>query len=298
MGTGAQGYWLFEPAEPRPVQAPLIVFSHGWGAMDPNVYGAWIEHLVRKGNIVIYPLYQDSLRTPVSAFTPNAVAAVADAVRRLQEEPGRVRPQLARFALVGHSMGGIVSANLAALAEKSGLPHPRAVMCVQPGKTWARSPQIAVKLEDLSRIPKDTLLLAVAGDRDVLARDVDARRIFEESTAIPLANKDFVLLVSDSHGQPGLLATHAAPSAPKPLPGVTSRARERAGQGDLPDVGSLRGRGLDALDFYGTWKLFDGLTDAAFHGKNREYALGNGPRQRYMGKWSDGVPVKELKVTD
>jgi hypothetical protein len=55
---------------------------------------------------------------------------------------------------------------------------------------------------------------------------------------------------------------------------------------------------VNALDFYGTWKLFDGLCDAAFTGKNREYALGNTPQQRFMGLWSDGVPVKELKVTD
>jgi hypothetical protein len=55
---------------------------------------------------------------------------------------------------------------------------------------------------------------------------------------------------------------------------------------------------VNALDFYGTWKLFDGLTDAAFYGKNREYALGNTPQQRFMGVWSDGVPVKELKITD
>jgi hypothetical protein len=55
---------------------------------------------------------------------------------------------------------------------------------------------------------------------------------------------------------------------------------------------------VNALDYYGTWKLFDGLIDAAFTGKNRQYALGNTPQQRFMGVWSDGVPVKELRVTD
>ena len=40
------------------------------------------------------------------------------------------------------------------------------------------------------------------------------------------------------------------------------------------------------------------LTDAAFHGRNREYALGNTPQQRYMGAWSDGRPVRELIVLD
>jgi hypothetical protein len=53
---------------------------------------------------------------------------------------------------------------------------------------------------------------------------------------------------------------------------------------------------LNALDYYGTWKLFDALEDAAFYGKEREYALGNTPQQRNMGKWSDGVPVKEMIV--
>ena len=55
---------------------------------------------------------------------------------------------------------------------------------------------------------------------------------------------------------------------------------------------------VNAMDYYGTWKLFAALTDAAFNGKNREYALGNTPQQRFMGVWSDGVPVRELKVTD
>jgi len=278
-GSGARAYWLYEPAAPKPVQAPLIVFNHGWGAMSPQPYTAWIDHLVKRGNIVIYPVYQDSRRTPVADFTPNAVAAVLDAIRRLQQEPGHVRPQLDRFALAGHSMGGIVSANLAALWEQAGLPRPRAVMCVEPGKTWTLSRRIAAELADLSRIPADTLLLAVAGDRDRLARDVDAKRIFRESTRVPLDNKDFVMLVSDDHGQPALNASHFAPVAPA--------------------VGgaAAAGRVVDALDFFGTWKLLDALTDAAFYGKNREFALGNTPQQRFMGRWSDGVPVKELFVT-
>jgi len=38
--------------------------------------------------------------------------------------------------------------------------------------------------------------------------------------------------------------------------------------------------------------------DAAFYGKNRRYALGNTPQQRFMSRWSDGVPIKELQVLD
>ena len=67
------------------------------------------------------------------------------------------------------------------------------------------------------------------------------------------------------------------------------------------DGPSIQGRDVaftNALDYYGFWKLFDGLCDAAFRGANREYALGNTPEQRFMGRWSDGTPVKQLAVGD
>jgi hypothetical protein len=50
------------------------------------------------------------------------------------------------------------------------------------------------------------------------------------------------------------------------------------------------------MDYYGYWKFFDGLTNAAFYGRNRVYALGDTPQQRFMGLWSDGIPVKEPRV--
>src|SRR5262245_53103621 len=58
-GSGAELYYLFEPASPAPVgKAPVIVFVHGWQALEPFPYRPWITHLVRRGNIVIYPRYQ------------------------------------------------------------------------------------------------------------------------------------------------------------------------------------------------------------------------------------------------
>jgi acetyl esterase/lipase len=322
-GAGPRAYWLFEPAKPMPAQAPLIVFNHGWGAMDPRTYQAWIDHIVERGDVVIYPLYQDSLATPVKDFTQNAIAATEDAIRLLETEPGHVKPQLDKFAIVGHSMGGAISANMAALGKRENLPSPSAVMCVEPGKTWAKAAWAAIELADLSQIPAATLLLTVAGEDDRLARDVDAKRIFNEATSLPLANKDYVTLVSDDHGRPALKADHFAPVAWAPLPEGTApverkpvgpvrawlrekireRMRERMearreADGDLPEFGRDDNRTLNALDFYGTWKLFDGLTDAAFYGRNRNYALGDTREQRFMGVWSDGVPVKELRVTE
>ncbi len=285
-GTGMQEYWIFEPATPKPGSAPLVVFLHGWGGMNPLYYGAWLDHLVRRGNIVVYPRYQADLLTLPRVFLPNTISAIKNAIARLQTEPGHVRPDLNKFAVVGHSVGGLLAANVAAVAKESGLPQVRAVMSVEPGITSA---PINIPFADLKKIPAETLLLAIAGDQDTLVGDTDAKRVYVESTRVSAGNKDFVTLVSDKHGVPELQASHRAPTAPDKSydNGETTSRRE-------PPASIA----ANALDFYGTWKLFDGLCDAAFYGKNREYALGNTPQQRFMGMWSDGVPVKELKVTD
>ena len=87
-GKGGQEYWIFEPASPKPRTAPVIIFLHGWGGMNPLYYGAWLDHLVKRGNIVVYPRYQSSLLTPIKDFLPNTLSAVKDAVHRLQTERG------------------------------------------------------------------------------------------------------------------------------------------------------------------------------------------------------------------
>ncbi len=211
-------------------------------------------------------------------------------------------PELEHVALVGHSMGGVVSANMAALAPAVGLPPARAVMCVEPGNTWGLPKFAAATLEDLSKMPSDTLLLCMVGDRDKVAGDTDGKRIFHETSQIPAANKNYVILVSDDHGQPPLRADHLAPVAfnkqyqtSNYLHATTPMSAPPAGQLGNNDV-PAKPDPAKALAYYGLWKLFDALCDAAFYGTNRDYALGNTPEQRFMGRWSDGTPVKELKV--
>jgi len=298
---GAKEYWIYEPDAPKPRTAPVIVFLHGWGGTNPLYYGAWIDHLVKRGNIVLFPRYQSSVLTPRAHFIPNTVEAIKDALERLQKSPGHVRPELNRIAAVGHSLGGVLAASVAALAAESGLPPVRAVMAVEPGMT---SEPANVPIADLKKIMADTLLLAVAGDRDTLVSDIDAKRIYYESRRVSADNKDFITLVTDDHGTPGLIANHRAPTAPDPSydNGEGDRTAPRGSSTGEPTNGSgpqsTRLPVVNALDYYGLWKLFDGLCDAAFYSKNREYALGNTPQQRFMGRWSDGVAVKELKVTD
>ena len=259
-------FWIFEPADPKPSTAPVIAFVPGWGGIHPAPYRAWIDHLVRHGHIVVYPIYQSSLLEFPWRFTANSVARMKGAMRRLRRR-NHVAPDWERFAIVGHSAGGFVSANLAAEWKKNRLPQPRALMTVQPGLGKLGG------LSDLSQLDSSTLLLSVGGDEDAVVGCRDAMRIYREATHVPARNRNYVLFRTDRYGWPWMHSGHFSPCS--------------LGKGQS-----------HAVDWYGYWKLFDGLCDAAFYGKNRRYALGNTPQQRFMGFWSDGTPVRELLVID
>ncbi len=81
------------------------------------------------------------------------------------------------------------------------------------GRTWNPGTRGNVPLADLSKISSKTLLLSVSGDKDRIARDTDAKRIYYESKNVSSDNKDFITLISDDHGTPPLIAHHGAPSA-------------------------------------------------------------------------------------
>jgi dienelactone hydrolase len=265
-GYGGNRYWIFEPYDSEPESAPLIVFLHGFTALHPICYREWIHHIVKRGNIVVYPRYQKGFFRGFDEFNSNALTAVKDAIEVLQSG-GHVTPDLDKFAITGHSLGGGLTANMAAQALDEGLPVPKAIMPVQPAVVYGEE-------ADFADIPADTLMLVVVGENDTVVGNESGKIIFDETIQIPLSNKDFVIQVTDTYGEPDIVADHGAPVC-------------------LPFF-----RTVDAMDYYSTWKLFDALTDYAFYGINREYCLGNTSEQRFMGLWSDGAPVNELIVTD
>lgn len=307
-GNDGDDVTVFWPEKSAEKKLPVIVFTHGWGAMKPEHYLGWIHHLVRRGAIVLYPRYQDSLRTPSERFTPNAVAGIKRGLDWLAQQKDAPRADLTRLATVGHSAGGVLAANLLVALPAAGLPTPKAALCVEPA-VIERDGKPLVPLADLAKIPAATLLLTLSGDADKLVGDTGARQIYEGATAVPAANKDWLELRSDNHGSPALAATHRAPAAP--LPGYTppkreepkgfirkrvaEKAKERLAERGLDlDASTQEPPVTDALDYYGTWRLFDALCAAAFENQFRDVALGGSPAQLGMGQWSDGTPVKTL----
>jgi len=278
IGVGPRSYWLFEPDEPKPERAPVVVFLHGWFAVNPGFYGAWIDHLVRHGRIVIFPRYQNDVGTMPQDFLPNALAAIRDGLGALAVGVGHVRPDAARFALVGHSAGGNLAAQIAAVASDphADIPKARAIVVIMPGEV------IPVRQPTLDRIPASTLLLVIVGEDDLVVGDLRGRQIFIEASAIPRARKRFVLFRSDRHGYPPLLAEHTAPT------GVNHRLDN--GEGVFRSLQRSFGD-VNALDRAGFWRMTDVTLDAAFDGKTLDDVTRDLERFRHLGYWSDGRRV-------
>jgi len=167
VGRGAQTATIIRPDVER--RLPVVVFLHGWGATRPRFYRPWLDHLARKGNAVIYPRYQDSFVEPPPQVLGNVLAGVRQALERIDEDPGSL-------VVAGHSAGGALAADYAAIARSARLPVPVAVFSAYPGRTLERVP-FGLPEIDPRRIPAAIRLVAMAGARDRVVGTAPARRL-------------------------------------------------------------------------------------------------------------------------
>lgn len=168
VGRGATGAAIFRPSE-RDGAGPVVVFLHGWAAVDPAFYGPWIDHLVRRGTTVIYPTYQETPFVDPVTPLPNALAALRLAFAELGGTPKRL-------VVAGHSAGGALAVDYAASAASAGMPAPSAVFSVYPGRSIGGDP-VQLQPVDAAGIPARTRVLVLGGARDELVGTRFAREI-------------------------------------------------------------------------------------------------------------------------
>lgn len=281
--ANADGYWLFEPADPMPDSAEVVVFLHGYGAYNPMAYGKWIKHLVAKGNIVIYPRYQKNLLWPrPDGFPENAATGIRDALQALEKE-GHVKPRTKKVAYLAHSYGGVIATNLASDWQKFGIPKPTAMLLAEPGS----GPLKGARLESYERLSADLNLLIVVGEDDYVVGSEFGHRVFTTATNTP--NRNLVIQRRDTTNfRRWILATHSEPYA-YDLDfdtGVRNYTAKRV----------LMTSRLNEVDFNCYWKLADALIAYTRKGEYAEVAFGNTASQRFLGLWPDGRPMKELEV--
>lgn len=184
VGRGATGAVVVTRG-PLGSSRPVVIFLHGWG-IPISRYDAWVEHMVRVGNTVIAPRYQRDASADPATVRAAAVAGVRRALRRMGGQP-----EAAVYA--GHSAGGALAADLAAEASGGGLPDPAAVFAVYPGRAIYGYPA-GIPAASLSRLPRTTRLLALAGADDSVVGQAPAQQLAAAATSLPPRRRRYVLL--------------------------------------------------------------------------------------------------------
>ncbi|WP_445502811.1 dienelactone hydrolase family protein [Microvirga sp. G4-2] len=311
-GTVSSGAYVFHGND-TPDSRPVVVFFHSWGAVNPALYGGFIDHLARKGYLVIFPRFQEVNRSRPADATARAEALIHDALAALADDP-QARPDHDRVAFIGHSAGVPIALNVAAGVEETKLPAPKLIFGLVPGGIASNEKERGIMLRDLSTVDDQTLLIAMSGDREHLPSDRASRRIFEATSAIPTTRKLFMRASSDDHGYPALTATLAFPGSPKPdydtaaiklqpdPPRDPKQKNTWKWSADMALSGpqtiltqQLGNNGTDSLDYLALWKTFEMAADAAFAGKDAT-TLVRDPKFVDMGNWSDGWPVRRLSA--
>ena len=169
-GTGAGRVTVIRRADAEPPY-PVVLFLHGWGATEPRFYGPWLEHLAREGNAVVYPRYQQSVAEPPAQVLGNAQVGIRLAFDGLD---------LARDGLVvaGHSAGGALAADYAAIAAEAGLPAPRAVLSMYPGRAFRG---IDIGIPSAGPVPAGVTLRVLTGEQDSVVDPRDAQAIVRDA---------------------------------------------------------------------------------------------------------------------
>jgi hypothetical protein len=231
-----------------------------------------MAHIARKGHTVIWALYDDGLINTWT-WSGNVSKVIQDAISRLNGA-AFVKPQTDAsgrldFAIVGHSAGAYVGAGVAARSTRwwLKLPKPKALLLVAPGGKGL------IPTDDLTLVDPSTKIVITAGEDDDTVCNITANQLWDKFSAIPDANRDYLLVRSDNRGQPQQIANHYF----------------------INTTGRLDTAAVDARDYFVSFKLSIALLDCAFRNTNCSIAVGGGSAdQVFMGNWSDGVPMKPM----
>lgn len=213
FGEGNSRALAFFPKGAAAKPRPVVVFLHAPGAISPSWYGAWLEHLARRGNVVIYPLYEETIgAVPYDEMTGEALKGVRAALAGLAAMP-EVKADVSGLNFLGHSGGAIIAANLAALSGRDELPPARLLFGAMPARGGAEK-IFAPPLANLASIPPKAVALMLVGDRDSVAGDRGARQILTAAGHLGQDHRLIAKAGSDNHGLPAVFYSHHAAVAP------------------------------------------------------------------------------------
>jgi dienelactone hydrolase len=231
-------------------KAPVIFYSHAYGATDPSTTLQMFENLASRGYMVVFSPYptlgsSDDMRyqTLFAGFDAAAKTFVD-------------RMDLTKVGYVGWSFGGGATPSMAyqGITTKGwGSSHAFMYM-MAPWYSYNISPS------QLTSFPKHVNLVIQIFDKDPTNDHRMGIDIFSH-IGIPQQQKDFLTLYGENLPDCTVVADHTMPSDAKPTP----------------------------IRAYGIYRLLDALAAYTFDGNQEAYqvALGHGSTvQTTMGTWA------------
>jgi len=194
----ANGVWIFKPAG-KPKR--LVIFFHGQGGATettPENHRAWIDHLVSKGAVVVYPRYEMLYSASVLKAANAGIKTAADRL----ELTGI--PVLA----LGYSRGAAMAVEYAATAPGEHLPVPTAIESVNPVPYGEQA-----RIVDLRPLRPKTLMAILVSDKDPHATD-GASLLLHRLRDAGFPGQQVELNIAHSHGS--FTADHLAPLGSSP----------------------------------------------------------------------------------
>lgn len=253
LGNARDGsrIWYFVPDQLKyGLTAPVVVYLHGWTAYLPEYYIGQIEHLVKQGYIVLFPQYQKPGLKGIfsdvdqTLFLERAIKAVDEALVLLDpiaDQEDLVIGCHSAGCLITYCWNGAGGAPARALVLTNGsLESDESIPDDVPIVVLDWRPYAAAI---------DVPLFFLTGEDDPL--NVDSILGFDAAINAPV--KGVYMAVTDTYGDPDLVADHVAPLASK--------------------------GNVDALDY----RYYYAGLDAVLAGENTP--------SFDMGSWSDGTPV-------
>jgi len=275
-----EGYWLFRPEGMTTPADRLVVFLHGYGAYNPMIYGGWIEHLVKKGNLVVFPRYQKNLVAPgPKKFTGLAATAIEQRIIDLREKK-RLTTSEFEWHIAGHSYGGVIAGGIANDPESFNLPSPKSILMCSPGS----GPFKGGVLDSYEGIDPQTQMVIIVSENDDVVGDKFGKKVFETASQVERIN--FLRQSNDSFGDFKLTAHHDECYALNPALDT--------GEKNFTSKRALRIGTTDAVDYYGYWKIFDAMVSCSEEGVDCQFAFDGTKEQLSLGNWDDDTPVAPL----
>jgi hypothetical protein len=199
IGKGAAGVWLFRPAgKPK----GLVVYFHGQGGIreaTPVNHRPWIDHLVARGSVVVYPRWELTYENDPMQYV---VAGVRAATKRFDVSG---LPVLS----LGYSRGGALALEYGAVAARNELPVPDKIMSIFPSSLGNQQ-----HLIDLTPLDHSTGLLIQMGEADAVVGKEGARDLLRRLKAGGFPAQNIELDFVDSRA--GFKADHTAPFRTSP----------------------------------------------------------------------------------